>query len=463
MRCWSKSVLTMLLLGTTVIIAAFANAKAQQHLPSQSGLMPTALVGGTLLDGFGGPPVRNSVVLIREERIERVGTVGSLSVPAGYERISTEGMTVLPGLWDPHVHLAYGGHPSAQVWFQKYAAQFESVTIPASAEQFLMAGVTTVRDLAAPLDAIIAVKQRIERGELPGATIFASGPALAKSAANANGPTSPLIASVTSEADARAKVKQYLDAGVHIIKVVNGANWTLQELRSVVADAHARGVKVTSHARGDEELRRNLEAGVDEMQHIGVDGTELPMDLVTLIRERVRTGPTLYWCPTVGITMNADYVATTPEYLNDPANFRGFPPAMADDIRKAISERRQEGPRRRTSGGDPVSVTLRKFNQLKALGVEFVFGSDEGTFGSTASQGTSMEAEAWVHQLGFDPMTVIKKMTSEPARLMGVDRDFGTVSEGKFADVIAVRGDPLRDINVLRDPSLIVKHGRRYK
>ena len=75
-----------------------------------------------------------------------------------------------------------------------------------------------------------------------------------------------------------------------------------------------------------------------------------------------------------------------------------------------------------------------------------------------------MEADTRVHQLGFDPMTVIKKkMTSEPARLMGVDCDVGTVSEGKYADVIAVRGDPLREVSVWRDPALIVKHGRRHK
>ena len=142
---------------------------------------PMALVGGTLIDGTGAPPVRDSVVLIRGDRIERVGTVASLPVPGEYERVSTEGMTVLPGLWDLHVHLIYSGHPNPGAWF-RHAADFARVTIPASARQMLMGGVTSVRDLAAPADAIFGVKKRIASGELPGPTLYAAGPALAKMA-----------------------------------------------------------------------------------------------------------------------------------------------------------------------------------------------------------------------------------------------------------------------------------------
>ena len=92
-----------------------------------------ALVGGMLIDGTGGPVIMNSVVLIRDELIEDVGDLASLSVPEGYEEISTEGMTVLPGLWDPHAHLIYNGHPSLGYWTSTYKDQFASVTIPAAA------------------------------------------------------------------------------------------------------------------------------------------------------------------------------------------------------------------------------------------------------------------------------------------------------------------------------------------
>ena len=106
-----------------------------------------ALVGGTLIDGFGGRPIRNSVVLIEGERINAVGQVGALAVPPGAEMISTEGMTVLPGLWDMHVHLMINGHSDYAHWDKTYPAQFEPVIMPASAKQLLLAGVTSARDL----------------------------------------------------------------------------------------------------------------------------------------------------------------------------------------------------------------------------------------------------------------------------------------------------------------------------
>src|SRR5689334_23920064 len=132
-------------------------AQPQRPDARQSEGRPIALVGGTLIDGTGRAPISNSVVLIRGERIERIGTIDSLPVPNGSDAVSTDGMTVLPGLWDLHVHLMYAGHPNPRYWFYTYTPQFEQVIIPASAEQMLMARVTTVRDLAAPLQPFVAV------------------------------------------------------------------------------------------------------------------------------------------------------------------------------------------------------------------------------------------------------------------------------------------------------------------
>ena len=143
---------------------------------AQAAGAPLALVGGTLIDGFGSPPLRNSVVLVQGERITAVGQVGSLAVPAGAEVISTEGMTVLPGLWDMHVHLMINGHSDYTHWDKTYPARFEKDIMPASARQLLMAGVTSARDLGGPLEASINVRNAINRGEIPGATMYVSGP-----------------------------------------------------------------------------------------------------------------------------------------------------------------------------------------------------------------------------------------------------------------------------------------------
>jgi imidazolonepropionase-like amidohydrolase len=423
-----------------------------------------ALIGGTLIDGLGGAPLRNSVVLIRGERIERIGTVSSLPVPAGYEAVSTEGLTVLPGLWDLHVHLMYAGHPHARQWFSKYTPQFEKVIMPASAEQMLMAGVTSVRDLAAPLEAIVALKRRIAAGDLPGPTVYVAGPALTKGAA-AN---AVQTWNVDGAADAQAKTNRLIDGGADWIKIINAAQMTAEEMRAIVGTAHARGRKVAAHAFSEAEIRQGLLAGVDDFQHVRTQTAEYPSDIADAIRYRVSSGPPLYWTITPGANgqLNAAYIASNPEILDDPANFIGLPPAIADEVRAAIAARIQAPPPRTgaaQSQDEIDAIVKRKVAQIRRLGVQLVFGTDIGSWGQVTGQATWMEADLWVRELGLDPMAVLTAMTLDAARMMGADRDSGSIAEGKLADVIAVRGDPLRHINVLREPAVVIRHGRRFK
>src|SRR5262245_60115230 len=123
-------------LGAVAIVAvttAVAAVSARRQAPQGGAARMLALVGGTLIDGFGSTPLRNSVVLIQGERISAVGQVGSLAVPAGAEVISTEGMSVLPGLWDTHVHLMINGHSDYTHWDKTYPARLEKDIMPASA------------------------------------------------------------------------------------------------------------------------------------------------------------------------------------------------------------------------------------------------------------------------------------------------------------------------------------------
>ena len=128
-----------------------------------------ALVGGRLIDGFGGTPLDHSVVLIDGERIKAVGTIDSLPVPPGTTVISTAGMTVLPGLWDAHVHTYLLGHSDYAHWDTTYGSspRLAKEIMPAAAHQLLLAGITSARDLGAPLEASIEVRDRINRGEFP--------------------------------------------------------------------------------------------------------------------------------------------------------------------------------------------------------------------------------------------------------------------------------------------------------
>lgn len=453
------------LVAIVALAAATVTGAAQQPSsgrPSPQG--PLALVGGTLIDGTGRPPIRDSVVLIRGERIEQVGTADSLAVPPGYLRVSTEGLTVLPGLWDLHVHLMYAGHPDARYWLETYAPQFERVIMPASAEQLLMAGVTAARDLAAPLQPVLAVKQRIASGDVPGPALYVAGPALTKG----GNPAAVQTINVSDAADARVKTRQLIEAGVDWIKIVNGDALALEEMRAIVEEAHARGRKVAAHAFSEVEIRQGLLAGVDDLQHVRTQTPEYPPDVVALIRERVKNGPPLFWTVTVGGNgqLNAARLAANPEYLDDPANFIGLPQPILDDVRKAITARTRAGARRggASQSQDEINaIVKRKVSQIRDIGVPIVFGTDVGSWGEVTGHAAWMEAALWVEELGIDPMTVIRGMTFDAARMMGADRESGSIAEGKRADVIAVRGDPLRYIDVLHDPRIVIRNGRRFK
>jgi len=412
-----------------------------------------ALVGGTLLDGSGAAPVKNSVVLIEGERIKAIGTIDSLPVPAGYEKISTEGMMLLPGLWDMHVHLLYAGHADFPYWHRTYTDQYENVIMPATARQLLMAGVTSTRDLGAPPGAILAVKKRITSGDIPGATIYAAGPQLTHQPPDW---AAKYRWGVSSPADAKAKVNQLADMGVDQIKVTDAETMTLEDLKAVVAAAHARGLKVAAHGRTLAEIRLGLAGGFDEFEHIGLQEVEYPADVIALIRERTASQK-LYWAPTAALPLNTQYLAANREISDDPANYKGLPPAIIADVKRSLIEWQPQQP------AATRQIIQRKVAQLREVGVELVVGTDGGLTANPVSQALWQELDAWVENFGYTPGEVIQRATSFAAALMGADKDYGTVSVGKYADVIAVRGDPLRHMDTLSNPAIVLKHGVRYR
>ncbi|MBA4057581.1 MAG: Xaa-Pro dipeptidase, partial [Marivirga sp.] len=219
-----------------------------------------ALVGGTLIDGYGGKPLQNSVVIIEGARVKAVGTIGQLAIPAGAEIISTEGMSVMPGLWDMHVHLMINGHSDYTHWDKKYLKVAKDVIMPASAHQLLMAGITSARDLGGPLEPSISVRDRINKGEIPGPTMYMSGPFIQHEPYPG---TAEFRWGVKGVADARAKVQQLAKAGVNCIKLIDQDQMTMEEVIAVVDEAHKNKLKVVGHSHRPEEIRRGLKAGVD--------------------------------------------------------------------------------------------------------------------------------------------------------------------------------------------------------
>ncbi|MEQ8304271.1 MAG: amidohydrolase family protein [Cyclobacteriaceae bacterium] len=421
-----------------------------------------ALVGGTLIDGFGGDPLRNSIIIIEGERIREVGRVGELAIPADAEVISTEGMSVLPGLWDMHVHLMLNGHSDYTHWDKTYKPPIlEKVIMPASAHQLLLAGITSARDLGAPLEASINIRNRINKGELPGPTMYMSGPFLQHEPYPG---TEDFRWGIKGEADARNKVRKLAKAGVDCIKLIDQDQMTMEEVMAVVDEAHKNNLPVVGHSHRPEEIRRGIKAGVDCFEHTGLSSApEYPEDIMTMIKERtaqMNLGP-FFWTPTVEVLYNYNYVRDNPEQLDNDSWHLDLPDSIIQDIKQSIAQPGQLP----YFQLNPIRIpTLeRKINQLKDAGAVLLIGTDSGVPLKFHSQSTWNELDVWVNEFGFDPMYTIRAATYWPSVAMGVEKDYGTISKGKYADIIAVKGDVLRYIELLQEVDLVIKHGKKYK
>ena len=416
-----------------------------------------ALVGGRLIDGYGGPPIENSVIVIEGERITSVGRAGEVKVPEGAEVISTEGMSVLPGLWDMHVHLMLVGHADYAYWDKTYPPLFRSTIMPAAAKQLLMAGVTSARDLGAPLEDSLAIREGINQGKIPGPTLYISGPFLQHEPYPG---TEAFRWGIKGVEDARAKVRRLAQAKVDVIKLIDQDQMTMDEVRAIVDEAHKHSLPVVAHSHRAEEIRRGIQAGVDCFEHTGL-GTapEYPPDVFDLMKGRANT---LFWTPTIGpLLLYQETRDEFPERIDDPRWQEGLPKEIVDDIRRSLKNPESLGYFQYVPGRRP--TLQRKFEQLRQSGAILLIGTDSGVPLNFHSDATWREIDAWVRVFGVSPMDAIRAATFWPAVAMKKDKEVGTVSPGKYADIIAVRGDVLKHVNLLQDVGLVIKRGVRYK
>jgi imidazolonepropionase-like amidohydrolase len=440
-----------LCLWTVAASSVASTASAEDASPT------LALVGGQVIDGYEGPPIRDGVVLIAGDKIVAVGPRSRVPVPPGVRTISTEGMSVLPGLMDMHVHLMILGHSDYEHWDTTYMPRFRREIMPAAAKQLLLSGVTTVRDLGAPLDDILEVKRRIAAREIPGPRLFVSGPFIQRA------PYAPYEKDVRwgvdGPADAAAKVQRLIDAGVDFIKLIDQDQLTDAEVAAVVSTAHRAGKPVVAHGHREDEIRVGLKHGVDCFEHTGLATSPgYPEDILAGLRKRNQT---LYWTPTIeGLFLAETTAIRFPERLDDPEWRRDIPADLADDIRASLED---------VTHLDYFTLTFRrlptlgdKFRQLRSTGVTLLVGTDSGIPGNFHTDSTWRELVKFV-EFGMTPMQAIGAATRWPARFLKMEHRLGTLEEGAFADVIAVRGDVLSDVGLLREVDVVVKDGQIIK
>ena len=421
-----------------------------------------AIVGGYLIDGNGGIPIQRSVVLVEGDRITHVGTVDDTKIPSDAKVINAWGRTVSPGLNDAHVHTMILGHGNYDDYFPKYVKRFREL-MPISAKELLMAGVTSARDLGAPLDDIMWLKREIEAGRLPGPRMFVSGPFLQHSLPPATGSSTAFDSEVQASfrwpvngaEDARAKTRRLIDAGVDVIKVIQIGELTSEERRAIGAEAKRARKHIAVHASTTEEVRAAVELGASTIEHVGGGGKPL------LDEESVRliVDNGIISVPTSIVSKIYNITESFPARLDNLRVKEEFPTDLYDDYRKSVTNFSRLN---YFAGRNSNRHHAAKVMQLYNAGGRILIGTDSGTPMNFHFESTWQEMDL-LTDYGIPAMTVIQMATKLPALLYGRGRELGTIEPGRLADIIVVDGNPLTRMSAYKDVVYVIKGGVQYK
>ena len=433
-----------------------------QALPAQSSNQ-LAIVGGVLIDGHEGVPIQNSVILVEGDRITHVGTLSDTEIPGGARVIDANGLTVMPGLNEAHAHLIVMGHGVYDDYFPRYMGRWREI-MEISARQLLMAGVTTARDLGAPLEDAIWVRDEINAGRMVGPRLFVSGPFLQESLPVPQGTgydyrTQAFVRwTVDGPEDAARKARQLIDAGVDVIKVIQLGQLTREERLAIAREARRGGLHMAVHAGSVEEVRAAAEMGVGSIEHMGGGRDPLyPEESLRLIAENGIVASV-----TSLVSRIYDITTEYPERLDNPQLKSDLPADMYEDVRSSLDQFNRLN---YFSGAKEANRHHgAKVRQLYENGVRLVIGTDSGTPMNFHYESTWQEMDLFV-RYGIPPMKVISMATRYPALLYGEFDDLGTIEPGKLADIIVVNGNPLRNMSALQQNNVIhvIKGGIRYK
>jgi imidazolonepropionase-like amidohydrolase len=415
------------------------------------------LSGGTVIDGYGNAPIPDGIVVIEGDRILAVGGPGQVAIPDGAEIVSTEGMTVLPGLWDMQVDLMRLGHADARRWNETYGPLAERVVMPIAARQLLQAGVTSARDVAAPLEAATRVRGRVRENIIDGPTLFVSGPVLRKLAA---ADSAAWQWEVAGGPDVRAKVQRLAGAGVDYVLIADLEMWTAEELESVVSEARIRGLPVHAMAEKPADVVRGAAAQLDGFLGTIPGPGPYPAEMMQAITGRLTQAGArpMAWTPAISAPLNLESLRVNDEPLDDPRATEQLPELVAADVKGSLAGLSS------ALAQEPAAPALcEKLRQLDDAKVLLLLGSGAGGAGHLHSRATWQEIDFWVRDCGLPAVRAIRAATHDAATAMGVGHESGAISPGKIADVIAVRGDVLRNTGLLQSVDVVIKRGRRVR
>jgi imidazolonepropionase-like amidohydrolase len=401
-----------------------------------------ALVGGTLIDGTGHEPIADSVVVIERGRIVDAGPKSRVKIPGGTQKIDARGKTILPGLWDMHAH-------------------FEQVEW---GPIYLAAGATTVRDCGNEFEFITAVRDAVVNGRGLGPRLLLAG------IVDGTGPLALGVARVDTPEEARMWTDRYHDAGFQQMKIYSSVK--LEEVKDVAEEAHRLEMTVTGHVPEGLNAYQVIEAGQDQINHISyiadIMTPPLPEGASRLDRanaaanidlkspEAQKAIAFLVQHGTVVDPTVALFEFFTASSAKLPASIEPGVTHVAPELQAILAE-----------AGPPTAHTelqekivqkdLAIIGALHQAGVPIVSGTDQTVPGYSLYR----EIELYV-QAGFTPIEAIQAATIVPARVMGLDKELGTVEAGKRADLIILDANPLESIHNIRKVEFVITNGVMY-
>ncbi len=353
--------------------------------------------GGMLIDGTGSPPLPDAVIVISNGHITAVGNQRNLKIPEESEIISLRDSTILPGFINAHVHRGYDEY-NLKTWAYN--------------------GVTTVRDLGGnPQNSLFSFRNKVlEKAEL--ARLVAAGPMVTVPGGYPSVPWgSPTALPVSSPQDARNKSIQLLEEGADIIKIAleSGSSFnrtipmlSLEETRAIVEVAHQRGTIVSAHVLVSRDLEYALDAGVDDIAHMVIDH---PSD--ELIHRVADQG--VFWVPTVEL-------------------YHGVGHELRD-------------------------IAIKNLSRFVETGGMVALGTDYEGYNSKFDLGMPIREIKWMKEAGMTPMQIIVAATKNASYICNLEDRIGTLSKGKLADLLIVKGNPLTDIDTLLNPQMVIHGG----
>ena len=431
MTTWLCVIIAVVL---AVLAGTPATTRAQAQAPKRTVIRP-----GRILDVRTGELRANQAVVIEREKITQVAPFSELKAGAGDATIDLPDATLLPGLIDMHTHLTFDLNSLGYQGLGISTAR-EALHGARNARRTLEAGFTTVRNVGAKDYADIALRDAINDGDVIGPRMVASGPALGITGGHCDENLLPPAFHFQGDGVAdgveavQHKVREVIKYGADVIKICatggvlskgddpNASQYTLEEMKAIVADAHRLGRRVAAHAHGDEGVRWASEAGVDSVEH-----GHLMDDAAIATLKKNGT----YLVPTLFLT----------EYMQQHMEHSDIPEYSRQKMR------------------DVAAAAQQNAKKAFAAGVKVAFGTDAAVYPHGLNAG---EFHVYV-KLGMTPLAAIQAATINAADLLGWKDRVGTLEPGRWADIVAVDGDPTKDVTILEHVKFVMKGGTVYK